>query len=236
VHAARARHERGGAGGGAAQDAPPAEVPDAGETGHGRYTLLGQTLDDAAGEAFDKIARFLGLGFPGGPEIDRLAKQGDVTAFDFPRPMSGDATFDFSFSGLKTAVVRELRRLEDEDIEPDIADVAASFQEAIVDVQLEKTMAAAADRGVDRVVIAGGVAANSRLRERMRAACDDLGLQLLAPSPVLCTDNGAMIAAAGSNILATGVSSPLDLAVEPSLPLPSPAGPPERRGVRGRQG
>lgn len=208
-------------------------IPD-GEGG-ATFEELGATLDDAAGEAFDKIARFLGLGFPGGPEIDRLATRGDATAFDFPRPMSGKDTFDFSFSGLKTAVVRELRRLEDEGVEPDIADVAASFQEAIVDVQLEKTMAAAADRGVEAVVIAGGVAANTRLRERMIDACEELGLALLAPSPVLCTDNGAMIAAAGSNILSTGVSSPLGLDVDPSLPLPSPAGPPERRGVRGRQ-
>ncbi|MBW3562080.1 MAG: tRNA (adenosine(37)-N6)-threonylcarbamoyltransferase complex transferase subunit TsaD [Actinobacteria bacterium] len=204
--------------------------PDGGAT----FEELGATLDDAAGEAFDKIARFLGLGFPGGPEIDRLSREGDPKAFDFPRPLSGDDTFDFSFSGLKTAVIRQLRRLEDVGAEPDIADVAASFQEAIVDVQLEKTVAAAADRGLETVVIAGGVAANSRLRARMQEVCDQQGLRLLAPSPVLCTDNGAMVAAAGSNLFATGVSTSLGLAIDPSLPLTEPAGPPERRRVPGR--
>jgi N6-L-threonylcarbamoyladenine synthase len=184
----------------------------------GRYREIGATVDDAAGEAFDKIARFLGLGFPGGPEIDRLARDGDPAAFDFPRPMSGKGT-DFSFSGLKTAVIRELRRMDDAGEEPDLADVAASFQEAIVDVQLEKTLRAAADEGVSSVVIAGGVAANSRLRTRMAAACEERRLRLLAPSPVLCTDNGAMVAAAGANRLAVGETSPLGLAVDANLPL-----------------
>ncbi len=197
----------------------------------GRFREIGATVDDAAGEAFDKIARFLGLPFPGGPEIDRLAKEGDPRAFDFPRPLSskqraggssgpgGPGEYDFSFSGLKTAVIRELRRLEDAGVEPDLADVAASFQEAIVDVQLEKTVGAAASERVGTVVIAGGVAANSRLRLRMREACEHQGLRLLAPSPVLCTDNGAMVAAAGGNQLALGNTSPLDLPVDPNLPL-----------------
>ena len=183
------------------------------------FRQLGSTIDDAAGEAFDKIARFLGLGYPGGPEIDRLARKGDPTAFAFPRAMSGDGSYDFSLSGLKTAVVRELRRMEAAGEDPDLADVAASFQEAIVDVQIEKTMAAAAAEGVEAVVIAGGVAANSRLRARMAAACEAQGLQLLAPHVQLCTDNGAMVAAAGANLLALGITSPLDLQADPSLPL-----------------
>lgn len=183
------------------------------------FRQLGSTIDDAAGEAFDKIARFLGLGYPGGPEIDRLARTGDPTAFAFPRAMSGDGTYDFSLSGLKTAVVRELRRMEAAGEDPELADVAASFQEAIVDVQIEKTMAAAAAEGVEAVVIAGGVAANSRLRARMAAACEEQGLRLLAPHVQLCTDNGAMVAAAGANLLALGITSPLDLQADPSLPL-----------------
>jgi N6-L-threonylcarbamoyladenine synthase len=191
----------------------------------GTYREIGATVDDAAGEAFDKIARFLGLGFPGGPEIDRLAKEGDPTAIDFPRPMSrsgggkGGATYDFSFSGLKTAVIRYVRHLEEDGLEPDLPDVAASFQEAIVDVQLEKTLAAAEAEGVDQIVIAGGVAANSRLRARLREVCDQRKLRLLAPSPALCTDNGAMVAAAGANAIAAGHTSPLDLTVDPGLPL-----------------
>ncbi len=185
----------------------------------GRYRELGATLDDAAGEAFDKIARFIGLPFPGGPEIDRLARDGDPRAIDFPRPLSGDGDLNFSFSGLKTSVIRYLRRLEERGESPELADVAASFQEAIVDVQLEKTLDAVAAEGVERVVIAGGVAANSRLRLRMREACDERGLRLLAPSPILCTDNGAMVAAAGANRLADGVRSSLELSVDPNLPL-----------------
>lgn len=199
------------------------------------FRELGATVDDAAGEAFDKIGRFLGLGFPGGPEIDRLARRGNPTAIAFPRPMAREATYDFSFSGLKTAVVRYLRDLETRGEEPDVADVAASFQEAIVDVQLSKTLAAAAGEGVEAVVIAGGVAANSRLRDRMRLECEQRGLRLLAPSPVLCTDNGAMIAAAGANLLAAGKISSLDLPVDPTLELGTVA--PRTLGSRtGREG
>jgi N6-L-threonylcarbamoyladenine synthase len=185
----------------------------------GRFRQLGATIDDAAGEAFDKIARFIGLGYPGGPEIDRLARRGDPTAFRFPRAMRHAPGFDVSFSGLKTAVVRELRRLEAAGIEPDLADVAASFQEAIVDVQVDKTLAAANEQGLERLVMAGGVAANSRLRAKMADACERAGLQLVVPSIPLCTDNGAMVAASGSNLLAAGHVSALDLAVDPSLPL-----------------
>ena len=180
---------------------------------------LGATIDDAAGEAFDKIARFIGLGYPGGPEIDRLAREGDPTAFDFPRALLHDGTWNFSLSGLKTAVVRELRRLDAAGVEPDIADVAASFQEAVVEVQVTKTLAAAAEEGIGQVVMAGGVAANSRLRSWMADACGDAGVRLLAPSIALCTDNGAMVAASGSNRLAAGLTDDLDVPVDASMRL-----------------
>jgi N6-L-threonylcarbamoyladenine synthase len=186
--------------------------------GDGGFRQLGATIDDAAGEAFDKIARFIGLGYPGGPEIDRLARGGDPTAFAFPRAMASEG-YDFSLSGLKTAVIRELRRLEAAGVEPDLADVAASFQEAIVDVQVLKTLRAAGDEGIDTVVLAGGVAANRRLRERMAAECEANGQRLLVPSIQLCTDNGAMVAASGSNLLVAGVHAELSLAVDPNLPL-----------------
>jgi N6-L-threonylcarbamoyladenine synthase len=161
----------------------------------GVFRQLGGTIDDAAGEAFDKIARFIGLGYPGGPEIDRLATGGDATAFSFPRAMMHDDGYDMSLSGLKTAVIRELRRLEAAGVDPDLADVAASFQEAIVDVQVSKTMRAAGAEGLDQVVLAGGVAANSRLRARFATECESNGQRLLVPSIPLCTDNGAMVAA-----------------------------------------
>jgi N6-L-threonylcarbamoyladenine synthase len=184
----------------------------------GSFRQLGSTIDDAAGEAFDKIARFMGLGYPGGPEIDRLAKQGNPKAYAFPRALR-DGSYDFSLSGLKSAVIREMRRLEAANIEPDIADVAASFQEAIVDVQVEKTLMAAKAEGIDTVVVAGGVAANSRLREMMAAECEGAGMRLLLPDRHLCTDNGAMVAASGANLAAAGVHHGLDLAVDSSLPL-----------------
>jgi N6-L-threonylcarbamoyladenine synthase len=190
----------------------------------GSFRQLGATIDDAAGEAFDKIARFLGLGFPGGPEIDRLAQGGDRTAFAFPRAMLHDGTYDLSMSGLKTAVVRELRRLEAAGEEPNLADVAASFQEAIVDVQVVKTLRAAADEGIDTVVLAGGVAANTRLRARFGEQCETNGQRLIVPSIPLCTDNGAMVAASGANLLAAGTTSRLDLAADPGLPLSATAG------------
>jgi N6-L-threonylcarbamoyladenine synthase len=185
----------------------------------GVFRQLGSTIDDAAGEAFDKIARFIGLGYPGGPEIDRLARAGDPAAIDFPRAMLHDDGYDLSLSGLKTAVIRYLRRLEAAGVEPDLADVAASFQEAIVDVQVDKTLRATAAEGLERVVLAGGVAANSRLRERFRQACEPRGLRLLVPSVPLCTDNGAMVAASGANLLAAGRVADLRLAVDPNLPL-----------------
>lgn len=185
----------------------------------GSFTTLGATIDDAAGEAYDKVARFIGLPYPGGPEIDRLAQQGNPAAIDFPRAMANDGTFDFSLSGLKTAVVRELRRREATGEDINFADVAASFQEAVVDVQVRKTLAAARAHDVPTVTIVGGVAANRRLRERMTAECQAAGLKLLLPSPGLCTDNGAMIAAAGWNRLVAGERTDLGVQADPNLPM-----------------
>ena len=193
----------------------------------GSFSTLGSTIDDAAGEAYDKVARFIGLPYPGGPEIDKLAQQGDAGAIAFPRALAHDGSFDFSLSGLKTAVVRELRRREAVGEDIDFADVAASFQEAVVDVQVRKTMAAADAHDVGTITIVGGVAANTRLRERMAAACTVADRRLLAPSPALCTDNGAMIAAAGWNRLAAGERSSLGIEANPNMALSSMALPPD---------
>jgi len=182
----------------------------------GRYRYLGSTIDDAAGEAFDKVARYLGLGYPGGPIIDRLAREGDPTAIRFPRAMLDDG-FDFSFSGVKTAVVNYVRR------HPDVgnADVAAGFQEAVVDVLVTKTMRAAASVGARTVCLGGGVAANSLLRERFAVAAEDLGIAHLVPDRAYCTDNAAMIAAAAHHRLAIDGPSGLDGGADPSLRLPT---------------
>jgi len=158
----------------------------------GAYRLLGQTRDDAAGEAFDKVSKLLGLGYPGGPVIDRLAREGDPEAVRFPRAYLEKDSLDFSFSGIKTAVLHHVRKHGANRV----ADIAASFQQAIVDVLVDKTLAAARQCEVQRVVVTGGVAANSQLRRTIQAACAEAGLQLVIPHPRLCTDNGAMIAAA----------------------------------------
>ena len=184
-----------------------------------RYELLGQTVDDAAGEAFDKVARFLGLGFPGGPALDRLAGNGDPNAIRFPRAMADSGDYDFSLSGLKTAVLRHVKAERDAGREDDPADLAASFQEAIVDVQVSKTVQAARDRAVETILLGGGVVANSRLRERIDEAGAQAGLRVLLPSMELCTDNGAMIAVAGASRLARGERSVLDVGADPSLEL-----------------
>ena len=184
-----------------------------------RYEILGQTVDDAAGEAFDKVARFLGLGFPGGPALDKLARQGDPNAIRFPRAMADSGDYDFSLSGLKTAVLRHVTAERDAGREVDPADLAASFQEAVVDVQISKTLQAAGDRGVETILLGGGVVANSRLRERIDKAGAEADLRVLIPSMDLCTDNGAMIALAGARRLRRGDRSPLGIAAEPSLEL-----------------
>ncbi|MGZ4561651.1 MAG: tRNA (adenosine(37)-N6)-threonylcarbamoyltransferase complex transferase subunit TsaD, partial [Mycobacteriaceae bacterium] len=163
---------------------------------------LGATVDDAAGEAFDKVARLLGLGFPGGPALDLLAREGDPAAVQFPRPMLGprDSRYDFSFSGLKTAVARHVEALERAGEPIPRADVAASFQEAVADVLTRKAIRAAADIGVDTLMIGGGVAANSRLRAMAETRCAAAGIRLRVPSTKLCTDNGAMVAALGAHL------------------------------------
>jgi N6-L-threonylcarbamoyladenine synthase len=182
--------------------------------GHGRYETLGQTVDDAAGEAFDKIARFLGLGYPGGPAIDALSGRGDPAAIAFPRPMLADG-LDFSFSGLKTAVVTYCRRHP----EAEVADIAASFQAAVVDVLVAKLLRAAESVGVDTIVIGGGVAANSGLRARVVEEGERAGLRVVVPSRALCTDNAAMIAACGHYRLAADGPTPLDSGINPSLKI-----------------
>ena len=181
-------------------------------TGHGRYELLGQTLDDAAGEAYDKVARLLGLGYPGGPAIDRLATEGDPAAIRFPRPMLADG-LNFSFSGLKTAVAVHLRRHPD--AEP--ANVAAAFQRAVTDVLETKALRAARSRGVTSLCLAGGVAANSELRRRFEA----LDMEVFIPSRVMCTDNAAMVAAAGWHQLQRQGPSPLDTSPTATWTIPT---------------
>jgi N6-L-threonylcarbamoyladenine synthase len=182
--------------------------------GHGSYRVLGQTVDDAAGEAYDKVARYLGLGYPGGPLIDRLAMDGSPT-IDFPRPMM-NSDYDFSFSGLKTAVINHVRKNPDVPVE----DVAASFQEAVVDVLVTKARRAARDVGAKAICLGGGVAANSRLREAILEACVDDGLQGFVPSRSLCTDNAAMVASVGWYRLQSDGPSPLDTGANPNLTLP----------------
>lgn len=184
-----------------------------------QYELLGRTLDDAAGEAFDKIAKFLGLGFPGGPVIDRLAAHGSRTAFNFPRPLLKADTLDFSFSGLKTAVINAFKQKIAAGEELPLEDIAASFQEAIVDVLVAKTMRAALERGVSAVSVTGGVSANRRLREVFRDSCRREGIEVFFPQLSLCTDNAAMIAAAGYARLRRGEVAALNLNVFPNVPL-----------------
>ena len=191
----------------------------------GDVTPLGATIDDAAGEAFDKVARVLGLPFPGGPYIDRAAQEGQATYVDFPRGLTGahdmrDHRYDFSFSGLKTAVARwvELRELDGEPVP--VADVAAAFQEAVVDVLTRKAVLACVEQGVDHLLIGGGVAANSRLRVVAQDRCTAAGIVLRVPSAGLCTDNGAMVAALGAELVSRGVpASPLDLPTDSSMPV-----------------
>lgn len=194
--------------------------------GGARFDVLGQTLDDAAGEAFDKVARLLGLPFPGGPAIDAAARDGDPTAIAFPRGLASEPDrypYDFSFSGLKTAVSRWLKAREAAGDHVSVPDVAASVQEAIVDVLSSRAVAACRDHGIDTLVIGGGVAANSRLRELATERCASAGIRLRIPRPGLCTDNGAMVAALGSRLVRTGSApSSLDFETSSYLPIAAP--------------
>jgi N6-L-threonylcarbamoyladenine synthase len=184
----------------------------------GSYRVLGGTIDDAAGEAYDKVARYLGLGYPGGPAIDRISIDGDPKAIAFPRALP-DRPYDFSFSGLKTSVVNHVRKHPDVSAE----DVAASFQEAVVDVLVTKTRRAALELGAKGISIGGGVAANSRLREQILTVCAEDGLAAYLPDRANCTDNAAMVAAAGWWQLQRDGESPLDTGADPGLGLGSPA-------------
>jgi N6-L-threonylcarbamoyladenine synthase len=188
----------------------------------GPIRTLGATIDDAAGEAFDKVARLLGLPFPGGPHIDRAAREGDGAAIAFPRGLTGprDAPYDFSFSGLKTAVARWVEAAQREGREIPVPDVAASFQEAVVDVLTAKAVRAATDAGIDHLLIGGGVAANSRLRALAEERGARAGIRVRVPRPKLCTDNGAMVAALGAHLAVAGAKpSAFDISADPSLPL-----------------
>ena len=186
---------------------------------YGKYEIIGKTRDDAAGEAFDKVARAIGLGYPGGPKIDRLAKEGNPDAIHFPRAKVEDAPYDFSFSGVKSAVLNYLNGCHMKG-EPVVeADVAASFQKAVCDVLVEHAVQAVKDYGIPKLALAGGVASNSALREAMKAACEKEGVSFYYPSPILCTDNAAMIGAAAYYEYINGVRSGLDLNAVPNLRL-----------------
>ncbi len=186
---------------------------------YGKYEILGRTRDDAAGEAYDKVARAIGMGYPGGPKIDAAAKQGDPNAVRFPRVFLEEESYDFSFSGLKSAVLNYVnkQKMTGEPIVPE--DIAASFQQSVVEVLVEKTVKAAKERGMKQVALAGGVASNSALRAGMRAACEREGLSLHIPSPVLCTDNAAMIGCAAYYEYLAGKADGWDLNAVPNLKL-----------------
>jgi N6-L-threonylcarbamoyladenine synthase len=188
----------------------------------GQVVPLGATIDDAAGEAYDKVARLLGMGFPGGPPIDAAARGGDGAAIAFPRGKYRDATFDFSFSGLKTSVARWLEARQQAGLPVPVADVAASFQEAVADVLTRKAIDACLAHDVGQLVVGGGVAANSRLRALAADRCAAAGIALRVPRLGLCTDNGAMVAALGAELAARGApGSPLDVPADSSLPVTS---------------
>lgn len=186
---------------------------------YGTYEIIGRTHDDAAGEAYDKVARAIGLGYPGGPKIDKLAKEGNKNAIVFPRAHIEGSPYDFSFSGLKSAVLNHINLCNMKKEEINEADIAASFQEAVVDVLVMRTIAAAKTYGMDKVAIAGGVASNSALRAAMKEACDKEGLKLFYPSPLYCTDNAAMIGTAAYYDYKNGKRSGLDLNAVPNLKI-----------------
>lgn len=186
---------------------------------YGEFEIIGRTRDDAAGEAFDKVARAVGLGYPGGPKVDRAAREGNPHAFEFPRAKVGENPYDFSFSGLKSAVLNDINHAKMTGEEICVPDLAASFQNAVVDVLVSRTIAAAKEYGYDKVAIAGGVASNSALREGMRAACEKEGLKFYHPSPIFCTDNAAMIGVAAYYEYINGARAGWDLNAIPNLKL-----------------
>ncbi len=183
------------------------------------FQLLGQTRDDAAGEAFDKIARVMGYPYPGGPHIDRLAKEGNPDAIHFPMGLAKEHNFDFSFSGLKSAVINYLHTADMKKEPVNHADVAASFQKAVVDVLVEKAMRALDVTGLKTIALAGGVAANSGLREALKAECDKKGIRMCRPDSILCTDNGAMIGCRAYYMAQAGDYAPMNLNADPRLPF-----------------
>lgn len=187
--------------------------------GYDQFEIIGYTHDDAAGEAFDKVARAIGLGYPGGPKIEKKAKEGNPHSIEFPRAKIAGAEFDFSFSGVKSAVLNYINHCEMKDIEVNSADVAASFQQAVVDVLVGRAVAAAKKLGEERIAVAGGVAANSFLREKMQQECDKEGITLYYPSPIYCTDNAAMIGVQGYYEYMAGRRSGLDLNAVPNLKI-----------------
>ena len=186
---------------------------------YGTYEIIGRTRDDAAGEAFDKVARAIGLGYPGGPKIDKLSKEGNENAIEFPKAKIADAPYDFSFSGVKSAVLNYINICNMKGEEVNNADIAASFQKSVVEAIVSRTVMAAKEHKIDKVALAGGVAANGGLRAGMKKACDDAGLKLYYPAPVLCTDNAAMIASAGYYEYMKGIRHGLDLNAIPNLKL-----------------
>lgn len=186
---------------------------------YGKYQILGRTRDDAAGEAFDKVARAIGLGYPGGPKIDKLAKEGDPDAISFPKARIADAPLDFSFSGVKSAVLNYLNGAAMKKQEVNRADVAASFQKTVVDTIVEHSVTAAKMYHMDKVALAGGVASNSALRKAMAEACEKAGIKFYYPSPILCTDNAAMIGCAAYYEYLAGARADLDLNAVPNLKI-----------------
>ena len=186
---------------------------------YGEFEILGRTRDDAAGEAFDKVARAIGLGYPGGPKIDKLSKEGNPEAISFPRAKIENCPYDFSFSGVKSAVLNYLNSAQMKGEEINRADIAASFQKAVVDVLVEHTILAAKDHNMNKIAIAGGVASNGTLRKAMKEACDKNGFAFYHPSPIFCTDNGAMIGAAAYYEYKKGTRHGWDLNAMPNLRL-----------------